>query len=114
MNEQDKQHFEEIIARAVQSGKKETSDLVDTILHRIEPVVEKSIEKYVNGKIKTLDAKFDSYVAGDLAWKEEMTPRLKLVQNAQIFGTVSVNLLKFVSIFGVACGFIYAFFKWIK
>lgn len=47
-------HLEGLIVKAVQSGKKETSDLVGDIIHRIEPAVERSIEKYVNGHLREI------------------------------------------------------------
>lgn len=114
MTPEEREHFENLIVKAVQSGKKETSDLVDTILHRIEPVVAKAIETHVNGKIRAIDAKFDAYIVDDNKWKEKALPAINIGLNALTFGSVSVGLLKFVAILGVACGFVYAFFKWIK
>jgi len=114
MKPEDKQHFEDLIVKAVQSGKRETSDLVDTILHRIEPVVAKAIETHVNGKIRNLDTKIDAYIVEDNKWKEKALPAINIGLNALTFGSVSVGLLKFVAILGVACGFVYTFFRWIK
>lgn len=108
------QKIKESHSTGLESGGKEVSNLADTILHKIEPIVEKSIEKYVNGKIKTFSTNFDAYVVKDLEWKEKALPVITAGNKALIFGSVSVGFLKFVAILGVACGFIYAFFKWIR
>lgn len=56
MDDKDRAEFKEYIFQAVQSGKKETSQLVDTILHKMEPAIEKGIEKYVNGHLREIKA----------------------------------------------------------
>jgi len=71
MTEETKQYFEEIIFKAVQSGKQETSGLVNDVLRRMDPAIEKSIEKYVNGKINRLDQKITDYIENDDKWKED-------------------------------------------
>ncbi|MCF7843896.1 hypothetical protein K9M47_03285 [Candidatus Gracilibacteria bacterium] len=114
MNEAQTKHFEDIIAKAVQSGKQETSGLVDMILHKMEEPIEKAINKHVNGKIKNLDIKIDAYIVEDLKWKEKAIPVLDAGTKAMNFGTVGIVVLKAVSTIGVAIGMVYAFFKWIK
>ena len=81
MNEDDKKHFEEFLLKAVQSGKRETSGLVDEIMHKMEHGIEKAIDKNVNGKIKRLDEKIDNYILQDNAWKSEFEPYMKGVAN---------------------------------
>jgi len=71
MSNEEYQKLEDLIIKANQSGKKETSALVHDILHRIEPIIATSIEKNVNGKINKLTTKFDEYVLLDVKWKEE-------------------------------------------
>lgn len=46
--------LEGLLVKAVQSGKKETSDLADSILKKQEIHIESSVNKYVNGKIDKL------------------------------------------------------------
>ncbi len=108
------QKIKESHSTGLETGGKEVSNLVDTILHRIEPVIEKSIEKHVNGKIRAIDVKIDAYIVSSEKWREEVTPSLRLVENAQVVGATSIGFLKVISYIGVACGFVYAFFKWIK
>ena len=93
MTPEDKQHFEDIIVKAVQSGKKETSDLADHIIHKIEPAVEASISKYVNGKINTLTQKLDDYIAEDLKWKAEYEPYLKGMASINLGGRIIIKAI---------------------
>jgi hypothetical protein len=55
----------------LQSGKKETSGLVDLIIHKLETKIEESINKNVNGKIVRLTEKVDNYIVMDNNWREE-------------------------------------------
>ena len=48
MTQKNSLYLEEIIFKAVQSGKQETSGLVGEVLRKIEPAVEKSIEKKID------------------------------------------------------------------
>jgi CHAD domain-containing protein len=111
MDEQDKQYFDELILKAVQSGKKETSQLVDIVIHRIEPAIEKAIEKYVNGKISTLSHKLDNYIESDNEWKKTAQPVIEMGKNVTGFGKVSLYLLGFVA--SVSAGF-YAIMSFIN
>lgn len=52
MDDRDRAELKEYIFQAVQSGKKETSDLADSILKKQEVHIEASINKYVNGHLK--------------------------------------------------------------
>lgn len=78
--------LEEIIFKAVQSGKQETSGLVTEVLKRIEPAVERSIEKCVNGKIRLLDQKVTTYIENDDKWKDE-----HLKANEKLIDVVNAN-----------------------
>jgi len=60
MTPEEKQHFEEFLVKAVQSGKKETSGLVDLVIHKQEDHIEKAINRLVNGKIDKANLKIDS------------------------------------------------------
>lgn len=101
MTPEDRQHFEDLIVKAVQSGKQETSGLVELILHRIEPVVATSIEKNVNGKINKLTDKLDDYIKSDNQWKSEYEPFLKGVASVSFSGKI---LLKLVVVIGTILG----------
>lgn len=54
MTPEERDYFEEFLLKAVQSGKAETSGLVDTIMHKVEKELEPVIDKLVNGKINKL------------------------------------------------------------
>ena len=90
MNEDDRKHFEDIIVKAVQSGKKETSGLVAEIMHKMEQGIELAINKNVNGKIKRLDEKIDAYIVQDNAWKAEFEPYMKGLANVTGGGKILV------------------------
>jgi len=84
MNKKEIEHFEGIIFKAVQSGKKETSDLVTDILQKIEPIINKNLDKNFNGKIGRLDEKVTNnsetmkqYIERDDKWKEKIELLLK-------------------------------------
>lgn len=107
----------ETVSHAKNSLFNENSNLVDMIFHkmedRIEKAVDKATEKYTNGKLKALDAKIDIYIKEDLEWKSKALPVIDSGTKVLNFGTVGVGLLKFVTIFGVAFGFIWGFIKYI-
>lgn len=113
MNEDQFKKIEDLIVKAVQSGKQETSGLVEMVIHKIEPAIEKAVEKHVNGKIRAIDTKIDIYIKEDLEWKSKALPVIDSGTKVLNFGTVGVGLLKFVTVFGVAFGFIWAFIKYI-
>lgn len=46
-------------------------------------IIEKSLEKYVNGKIDKLTQKLDDYILSDNKWKESAEPVLQLGRNAE-------------------------------
>lgn len=132
MNEQEREHFEGLIVKAIQSGKKETSDLVTDIMARIENKLENtiaaSIEKNVNGKIRKLDEKIDVYINEDNKYKERITKetddwrkgaddKLKIVSDIQAFGNVGSKILGFIIMLGAASGAWFSVVKlvdWIK
>ena len=91
------QGIKEAHALGIQSGKQETSGLVEMILHKMEEPIEKAVDKHVNGKIKALGIKIDDYIVSDLKWKEEITPQIQLVKDTQGFGKVSLYFIGFVS-----------------
>lgn len=111
MTDADKQYFEEFLFKAVQSGKKETSDLVADILHKIDPVIKEGIEVHVNGKIKNLtkmvgdhNIMVDAYIKEDTAWKERAEPVVKAFENTTWLGALLIKILKILGLLGVALG----------
>lgn len=118
MTPEDRQHFDELLLKAQQSGKQETSDLVDDIMRRVDIVVEKSIEKYVNGKIRAIDTKIDTYIREDAEfndrmksdtdqWRATADKSLEFVKNTTAFGKVFMYL---VGVF-IAIGTLYKVIK---
>lgn len=123
----------------LQSGKKETSDLVDMIIHKMEPMIDSSVEKstavyipkYVNGHLveikktlaqqdKVLNSIVDeqSKVKTALGIAETITnPILKFKQFFGIIFSGIVSLGGFIKGLGaliLTVGAVLALFKWIK
>lgn len=113
------QSIKEAHLMGLQSGKKETSGLVDLIMHKLESKIEESITKNVNGKIIRLTEKVDSYILldtqwkeADEKWKEDASPAIDVVKNMQGFGKVSLYIIGFVaSLTGLLITFINFFHK---
>jgi len=97
MNPEEHQHFEDLIVKAVQAGKQETSGLVDMILHKLENHIEVSINKNVNGKLDKMNAKIDNYIFDDNEWKQKAEPVIMMGRNVQGFGKVSLYIVGFVA-----------------
>lgn len=108
MDKQEIEHFEGLLVKAVQSGKRETSDLVDSVIHKmsihIDSAVEKSVEKHINGKITKLTKELQDHqivvtqhYIDDKEWKEQAAPILELGRNVTGFGKVSLYVLGFVA-----------------
>lgn len=111
MTPEQQQHFDDLIIKAVQSGKQETSGLVDTILHKIDSHIEESINRNVNGKINLLTQKVDNYVKQDNEWKIKAEPVIQMGQQVQGFGKVSLYIVGFVASVGGAVLLIINMFK---
>lgn len=113
----DEQKIKEYLVLAVQSGKKETSDLVATIMHkmesRIDSAVDRGIEKNVNGKIKDLTTKVDAYILSDNEWKLNVTPSIEIMKRMQGFASTGGWILKGVVLLGAATTAIWAAIKFI-
>lgn len=95
-DEQIIERLEGLLVKAVQAGKQETSGLVGDILNRIEPSIEKSIEKHVNGKIRNLDSKLSEYIVSDNKWKDETKIDIKENTEYRLTAKGSVNTIKFI------------------
>ena len=97
MNEQEREHFENFLMKAIQSTKQENSGLVDEIMHKMEKGIEESINRNVNGKIRNLDGKIDEYIKSDMEWKERYSPYLEGLQSISISGKILLWLAVFIS-----------------
>ena len=97
MNEQEREHFENFLMKAIQSTKQENSGLVDSIMHKMEKGIEESINRNVNGKIRNLDGKIDEYIKSDMEWKERYSPYLEGLQSISISGKILLWLAVFIS-----------------
>ena len=111
----DEQKIKEYIFQAVQSGKQETSGLVDLIIHKMESKldagIQKGIETHVNGKIKTLDKKIDDYIKSDNDWKSKYSPYLEGIVGVSVGGKIVMRFILGVAAVG---GAILAIYKWFK
>lgn len=100
MDEQVKQEFKEFLFQAHQAGKQETSGLVDMVIHKMETKIEESINKNVNGKINALHAKMDNYIVSSNEWRSKAEPAIKMVENVQGFGKVTLYMVGFIGSVG--------------
>jgi len=99
-----KEHIDDLFLRAIQSGKKETSDLVDMVIHKIEPAVQQAVDKSINGKLyKIIEEQKEhkeivkDYIKEDMEWKSRAEPVIAMGKNVQGFGKVSLYMLGFVA-----------------
>jgi len=121
MTPQDFEKLEGLIVKANQSGKQETSGLVDHITKKMEHLIEDSINKNVNGKINSLSKKVDDYIIVDISWKEQDTqwknnviPYIETVKKFENFGTIGTTLLKALLLIGGVIGAVYTFIKYLR
>lgn len=119
----DEQKLQQIIDQSIkeahliglQAGKQETSGLVDLVIHKMETKIDasiaKGIELHVNGKIKGLDSKIDTYIKSDNEWKEKYSPYLEGIVGVSVGGKIIVKLILGIAAVGAA---ILAIYKWFK
>ena len=107
----DEQKFKEYIFQAVQSGKQETSGLVDMIMHKMESKIEESINKNVNGKMDRMHTKIDNYIITDNAWKDKYSPYLEGIVGVSVGGKIMLKILFGFASIGGAILAIKAWFK---
>jgi len=115
MTQQELEHIKEFIFQANQSGKQETSGLVEQIIHKMEAkldtTIQKGIETHVNGKIRKIDEKIDAYIVSDNAWKEMYSPYMKGIASVIDGGKITGKLVIFLGAIGGAVLAIRAWFK---
>lgn len=102
MNEDQLKQLEELIVKAVQSGKQEISGLADEVLKKIEPTIKESMDKNFNGKMGRLDQKLSDHISSFDEFKEDMKSifkdkeiRLNTLEKGkiQIWTAISILLL---------------------
>jgi hypothetical protein len=111
MTPEDREHFENVLVKAIQSTKQENSGLVDTIMHKMEKGIEESINRNVNGKIKRIDEKLDAYIMSDNEWKEKYSPMLEAFTSISTSGKLILKLAVGVGSFLLAITAIKDYFK---
>lgn len=77
MNEDQFKKIEDLIVKAVQSGKQETSGLADEVLKKIEPAIKESMDKNFNGKMGRLDQKLTDHISSFDEFKEDIKTMFK-------------------------------------
>ena len=79
-----------------------TPEQLELLRQTIDNQLKKGIETHVNGKIRSLTERFDTYVREDNEWKERANPTIELGNNVRGFGIVFMYLLGVLgAIFGV-------------
>lgn len=132
MNEQDEKKIKEFIFQAVQSGKKETSNLVDDIFKRMDEHISKSMEVNFNGKIKEVVKKLDAqnivmdqhiksvgkHIEEDTEWKEDtkkwregVTPAILVMEKTMNFAGVGQSIIKGFILLGAGVTAVYGIIK---
>ena len=78
------------------------------------------IETHVNGKIRKLTEKLDTYIVTDtlwkeedMKWKEEVKPTIESMENVKSFSAVGTSILKGVLLIGSAVTAVWALFHFI-
>lgn len=85
--------------------------MTDDQLVKLQKTVADSIEKNVNGKIRLLDLKLDSYIQDDLEWKKSAQPALDTVNDARSFGRVFMKFVGVVAAIGGVYLMVVSIFK---
>lgn len=79
-----------------------TPEQLELLRQTIDKQLKAGIETHVNGKIRVLTERFETYVKEDNEWKERANPTIELGNNVRGFGIVLVYLLGVAgAIFGV-------------
>lgn len=82
------------------------------ILDVINSSTENAIEKHVNGKIRNMDSKLDTYIKSDLEWKKTVEPVVDAYNTVGLVSNFTNWLSKVILSVGVIGGAIFAFFTY--
>lgn len=91
-----------------------TPEQFEQLQHSINTQLRDGIELHVNGKIRSLTAKFENYVEDDMKWKQDVTPYIESMKQLKGFSVVGTSVLKAILLIGSAVGAIYAFIKYLR
>lgn len=125
MTSEEEQKFKDFLFQAIQSGKKETSDLVTSILDKMDERISQSVEKTVNGKIKNISikldeqnvvmethfSKVDTHIESDTQWKSMYTPYIKGLASLSDGSKILVYIIITIGAVGTALLAIKNWFK---
>lgn len=111
MTPEDRVYFEELLLKANQAGKQETSGLVAMIMHKIEKELDPAIKKHVNGQFNDFKREFRDYVESDIKWKDDARPVIEMGKNLQGASKVMLYLTGVIITIGGAFKIITSFFN---
>lgn len=118
LDHQTKQEIKEYLEQARQSGKMETSGLVQEILKQMDRRIGESVKTHVNGTIAEIHTKLEEYIVEDNKWKERAEPWVKMAEDTSKGGRfikrIIIGLLKFIVLLGAAVGAWMAIKEFIK
>ena len=112
MKESEKQYFEDIIVKAIQSGKKETSGLVDDITNKVSQAVKEQVVITVNGKIDGIKQDIVG-IREHLKEQDKKLDELKPVGRGVRFFNGLRDFASYVAPYGVLIAIITAIWKWL-
>lgn len=79
------------------------------ILDVINSSTENAIEKHVNGKIRNMDSKLDTYIKSDLEWKKTVEPVVDAYNTVGLVSNFTNWLSKVIISVGIIGGSVIAF-----
>src|SRR3990167_9701029 len=103
-----KEEMRDFLLQALQTGKAETSGLVQDIFRQMDQHIETSVKKHVNGNISDMKKQINDYIKSDDVWKVRAEPALKACENTTLVGNflrrLTIGLLKFLVLIGASVG----------
>jgi ABC-type transport system involved in cytochrome bd biosynthesis fused ATPase/permease subunit len=110
MKESEKQYFEDLIVKATQSGKKETSGLVADITNKVTSAVKEQVIITVNGKIDEVK----KHLHDQDLHLDRIDKKLDQLKPVSQFIVITRILRKFLIWVATPVGIIGAIIKWLK
>lgn len=107
-----KEDFEEIILKAIQSGKQETSGLAGYLKDEIKEL--KKIQETQNSIVNRYIEKDTEDKEKIFAWQEKANPALEIMHSMRGFASTGGWILKGVLLIGGAIGVVYGGIVFIK
>lgn len=115
------QLIKETVAHARNSFDETDSNLVGSIMEKMDSAIEVSVKKHINGTISEIKEialqnkeNIANYILADNLWKEKAEPILQMGKNLKGFGKVSAII--FAGIMGLSAivGAFYGMIQWIR